>query len=59
MLGGEFIIRRVTWCVQHTIGNSVGWWSVRNFKGVLSHLFAEQETAELQEVAIDQRGVSR
>ena len=52
-------MRRVTWCVRHTIGDSVGWWSVWNSQGALFRLFTGQETAELEEVAIDQRGVSR
>ena len=41
------------------IGDSVGWWNVRNSQGALSCFFYGQDTAELEEVAIDQRGVSR
>ena len=57
--GGESILRRVTWCAGHIIGDSVGWWSVRIYQGALSCLFSGQETAELEDAAIDQRSVSR
>ena len=56
--GRASILRRVAWCVQHTIGDSVGWWSVRNSQGALSRSFDVKETTELEGVAIDQRGVS-
>ena len=57
--GGASILRRVTWCVRQTIGDSVGWWSVRNSQGMLSRFFAGKETAESEEITIDQSGVSR
>ena len=51
--GGAYILRRVTWCVRHTIGDIVGWWSVRNYQGVLSSFFSRKDTTELWEVTID------
>ena len=41
------------------ISDSVGFWSVRISHGALSCFFSGQETVELEEVAIDQRSVSR
>ena len=53
------ILGRVSWRVRHTIGGGGGWGIVRNSQGVLSCLFARQETAELEEVAVYQCVISR
>ena len=53
------ILERVSLFVQHTIGDGGGWGIVQNSQGVLSCLFARQETAELEEVAVYQCVISR
>ena len=57
--GGVFSLVRVTWCVKHTIGDSGGWWSVRNSQGALPCIFAGQDTSELEEVTTHQCSISR
>ena len=57
-LGRGVLPGRVSWCVQHTIGDSGRWGSTCNYQGVLPGLFAGQETTEFEEVVVYQCGVS-
>ena len=49
----------VIWCVLRTISYSGRWGSTWNYQGVLCGLFTGQDTAEFEEVAVYQCGVSR
>ena len=55
----ESSLGKVICCDQHMIGDSGGWGSIRNSQGAMSCLFAGQENAKLEEVAVYQRDVSR
>ena len=57
--GGASSWGRVSWCVRNTIGDSGGWGSAWNSQVALSCIFTGQDTAELEEVAVYQCGVSR
>ena len=49
----------MSWCVRHTIGDSGRWGGTWNYQGTLLGIFAGQETAEFEEVAVYQCVVSR
>ena len=50
MWGGASCQGRVSWCVQHTIGDSGIWGSTWNYQGTLLVLSAGHETADFEEV---------
>ena len=59
MWGGASCQGRVSWCVQHAIGDSGRWGGTWNIQGALLGLFARQETPEFKEVVVYQCDVSR